>query len=213
MTDTKPQSGIPLPDAMAGNFQEAVRWFNQMWGGAGATGAGRGSGPIPSVLMPTLDLKELDKRIADLRSVEHWLQLNQGLLHTTIQGLEMQRNTLSTWQSFGAVAGAAMEGAGGGNPSNAPPKPSADAAGELPPFQPTLWWAALQQQFAQMAASAAAGGASADVSAGAPVGAPSAAADAGSSTPAGGPANGGDPKIPETRAPAAKSRSKNPDGH
>jgi len=148
MADKRSTTGMPLPDAVAGNFQEAVRWFNQMWGGAGDAAA-RGAGPIPSVLMPTLDIKELDKRIADLRSVEHWLQLNQGLLQTTIQGLEMQRNTLSAWQSFGAAASAA---------SGTADKPrEAGGAPEAPPFQPAMWWAALQQQFAQMAAAAAAG--------------------------------------------------------
>ncbi len=148
MADNRSTTGMPLPDAVAGNFQEAVRWFNQMWGGAGDAAA-RGAGPIPSVLMPTLDIKELDKRIADLRSVEHWLQLNQGLLQTTIQGLEMQRNTLSAWQSFGAAAGAT---AGSAETARA-----ATGASETPPFQPAMWWAALQQQFAQMAAAAAAG--------------------------------------------------------
>ena len=148
MADNRSTTGMPLPDAVAGNFQEAVRWFNQMWGGAGDAAA-RSAGPIPSVLMPTLDIKELDKRIADLRSVEHWLQLNQGLLQTTIQGLEMQRNTLSAWQSFGAAASA---GAG----TTEKPREAAGAP-EAPPFQPAMWWAALQQQFAQMAAAAAAG--------------------------------------------------------
>jgi hypothetical protein len=155
MADTKPAPGMPLPDALAGNFQEAVRWFNQMWGGRTD---GSAAGPIPSALMPTLDVKELDKRIADLRSVEHWLQLNQGLLQTTIQGLEMQRNTLAAWQSFGAAAsGAAMDGAGAAWPKTAATE-TAPGAAELPAFQPALWWAALQQQFAQMAAGAAAVG-------------------------------------------------------
>ena len=151
MAEANEPSGIPLPDTLAGNFQDAVRWFNQFWGGATeASGAGRipSGGAIPSMLMPTLDIKELDKRIADLRSVEHWLTLNQGLLHTTIQGLEMQRNTLAAWQAIGAGAGSAQ---GPGGTGAAP----AGAAPEAPAFQPALWWAALQQQFAQMAASAA----------------------------------------------------------
>lgn len=151
MADTRSPTGMPLPDAVAGNFQEAVRWFNQMWGGAGDTAA-RSAGPIPSVLMPTLDIKELDKRIADLRSVEHWLQLNQGLLQTTIQGLEMQRNTLAAWQSFGAAAAGT-----GAAPGTADPSREGTGTPEAPPFQPAMWWAALQQQFAQMAAAAAAG--------------------------------------------------------
>ena len=204
MADTNPTTGMPLPDAVAGNFQEAVRWFNQMWGGAtDPAAAARGAGPIPSVLMPTLDIKELDKRIADLRSVEHWLQLNQGLLHTTIQGLEMQRNTLSAWQSFGAAAtGATTQGAAAGSRAT-PPPPAAPApaqgGAELPAFQPAVWWAALQQQFAQMAAAAAAGDTAPSVP-------PEAKADA-AGAPDGG--NAG-PKSAAGRAPPGKPRTAGP---
>ncbi|MCX7202333.1 MAG: hypothetical protein NTV17_08640 [Burkholderiales bacterium] len=44
----------------------------------------------PSALVPTLDVDELDKRIADLKAVEQWLNLNVSMLHGTIQGLEIQ---------------------------------------------------------------------------------------------------------------------------
>lgn len=164
MADTPSPTGMPLPDAVAGNFQEAMRWFNQMWG-SGADSAARASGPIPSMFMPTLDVKELDKRITDLRSVEHWLQLNLGLLQTTIQGLEMQRTTLAAWQSFGAAAGPAASAAAGSAP--AAKDASASATGTPPPFDPTQWWAALHQQFTQMAAAAAAGAPADDAGAGA----------------------------------------------
>jgi len=152
MADTKSSTGMPLPDAVAGNFQEAMRWFNQLWGGAGDAAA-RGSGPIPSMFMPTLDVQELDKRIADLRSVEHWLKLNQGMLQTTIQGLEMQRNTLSAWQSFGAATAGAGASAG---TTTAPKEPPMAGPGAVPAFDPAQWWSSLQQQFAQMAAAATA---------------------------------------------------------
>jgi hypothetical protein len=196
MADTKPSAGMPLPDAVAGNFQEAVRWFNQMWGGAGdPAAAARGAGPIPSVLMPTLDIKELDKRIADLRSVEHWLQLNQGLLHTTIQGLEMQRNTLSAWQAFGAAASGATAGAGAGTAAAPGAGAPAPGAPETMAFQPALWWGALQQQFAQMAAAAAAGDTPA--AADAPASGSAAPADAGAA---------GSPARNAGRSPAGKPR-------
>ena len=35
--------------------------------------------PIPSAMTPTLDPDELDKRIADLKTVEQWLVLNLNL--------------------------------------------------------------------------------------------------------------------------------------
>ncbi|SPE31779.1 conserved hypothetical protein [Burkholderiales bacterium] len=157
MSDTNQPTGMPLPDALAGNFQDAVRWFNQLWGaGADASSGARGAGgAIPSMMLPTLDVKELDKRIADLRSVEHWLNLNLSLLRTTIQGLEMQRSTLAAWQTFGANSAGTGSPTGPGATGNVE-RPAAGAAAETAAFQPALWWAALQQQFAQMAASAAA---------------------------------------------------------
>jgi hypothetical protein len=156
MADSKPAAGMPLPEAMAGNFQEAVRWFNQLWGAAADGSSAMHGGPIPSALMPTMDIKEIDKRIADLRSVEHWLQLNQGLLHSTIQGLEMQRNTLSAWQSFGAAAAGSPAPSTSSGSASPPESASGSDPSAMAAFQPALWWATLQQQFAQMAASAAA---------------------------------------------------------
>lgn len=152
MTDASKSTGMPLPEALAGNFQDAVRWFNQLWGGSPeASGPARAAaGALPSMMMPTLDVKELEKRIADLRSVEQWLNLNLGLLRTTIQGLEMQRSTLVAWQALGASGAAPAAGSGKAESS------ASTAAPEPPAFQPAVWWAALQQQFAQMAASAAA---------------------------------------------------------
>jgi len=159
MTDASKATGMPLPDALAGNFQDAVRWFNQLWGGSTdlSAPARAGAGALPSMMMPTLDVKELEKRISDLRSVEQWLNLNLNLLRTTIQGLEMQRSTLAAWQAMGASGASPVAGVAASS------KAEAAAAPELPAFQPALWWAALQQQFAQMAASAAAQTANAPV--------------------------------------------------
>ncbi|HYB49784.1 MAG TPA: PhaM family polyhydroxyalkanoate granule multifunctional regulatory protein [Burkholderiaceae bacterium] len=154
MSDTTKPTGMPLPDALAGNFQDAIRWFNQLWSGAAEPSAAAragGAAGLPSMMMPTLDVKELEKRIADLRSVEHWLNLNLSLLRTTIQGLEMQRTTLAAWQALGTPSAAPASAAG------AAAKGESTSAPEVAPtFQPALWWAALQQQFAQIAANAAA---------------------------------------------------------
>jgi hypothetical protein len=66
---------------------------------------------LPSMIAPTLDVEELDKRITDLRAVEQWLNLNLSMLRTTVQSLEVQRNTIATLKSFGGAmlsAGAAQ---------------------------------------------------------------------------------------------------------
>jgi hypothetical protein len=60
---------------------------------------------IPTTLVPTVDIEELDKRIADLKAVEQWLNVNMSMLHGTIQGLEIQRGTLAAVKAFSASLG------------------------------------------------------------------------------------------------------------
>lgn len=67
---------------------------------------------LPSNFAPTIDVGELDKRIADLRAVEQWLNLNLGMLRGSIQALEIQRGTIAAVKAFGNVAAAAGQGAG-----------------------------------------------------------------------------------------------------
>ncbi|HEX4857121.1 MAG TPA: PhaM family polyhydroxyalkanoate granule multifunctional regulatory protein [Limnobacter sp.] len=71
-----------------------------------------GSLPIPSVMNPTTDLDELDKRISDLKAVEQWLNINLSMLRATIQGLEVQRGTIATIKSFSSNIGLGTEKAG-----------------------------------------------------------------------------------------------------
>ncbi len=66
---------------------------------------------IPSSMTPTIDPVELDKRIADLKTVEQWLVLNLNLLRGSIQALELQRAALASLQSFGEAARVAAEAA------------------------------------------------------------------------------------------------------
>ncbi len=65
--------------------------FLSAWPGFSSGGLGQ----MPSAAMPTMDIDELDKRIADLKAVDQWLSLNLQLLKTTIQGMEVQRGTLA----------------------------------------------------------------------------------------------------------------------
>lgn len=92
------------------------------------------------------DLRELDKRIAELKAVEQWLSLNTSLLKTTIQGLEVQRGTLAAIQSFSESMASPQT-----KPGDA--KPSQGFGTE----QAALWWDTMQQQFSQMMTAAQAG--------------------------------------------------------
>ena len=57
--------------------------------------ANPGGHSFQSLFFPPLDVKEIDKKIADLRSVEHWLQANLGMLQLSIKTLEYQKALMS----------------------------------------------------------------------------------------------------------------------
>jgi hypothetical protein len=95
---------------------------------------------LPGMVTPTLDVKELDKRISDLKAVEGWLQINLNMLHLSIQGMEMQRATLSAIQAMGQTA------TGSSDDAAAAPNPFASVA---------LWPWNMMQHAAESAAAAA----------------------------------------------------------
>lgn len=76
---------------------DPMDFLKSLWGNTGL--------PLPGLVTPTLDTNELEKRIADLKAVEGWLKTNLGMLQMTIQGLEMQRATLSALQAISQSAG------------------------------------------------------------------------------------------------------------
>ena len=67
--------------------------YRRLWGNLGV--------PLPGMAMPTVDPQELDKRIAELRSVEAWLNMNLNMVKFSIQGLELQRATLQAMRNAG----------------------------------------------------------------------------------------------------------------
>lgn len=97
-------SNIPGADAM----QDSLEFIKKMWGGLG----------VPGMVVPTLSVEEINKKITDLKAVESWLNLNLNMLRTTIQALEVQSATISALQAMGAVSQT-----GGGQPDGG----SADA--------------------------------------------------------------------------------------
>lgn len=68
---------------------EHFDFLRNMWGNAGGVG-------LPNMMTPTLDEQELATQIKNLKAVEGWLKMNLDMLQMTIQGLEIQRSTLST---------------------------------------------------------------------------------------------------------------------
>jgi hypothetical protein len=104
---------------------DPFEFLKNLWGPMGV--------PMAGMMAPTLNVGEIEKRIADLRSVENWLNMNLNVLRMTIQGLEMQKSGLAMMQGAAAPAAKAPEAgaAAAGNPAGA----LAEA-----------WWSVLQQQ-------------------------------------------------------------------
>ena len=53
-----------------------------------------GAYPLQSLMFPVLDPKEIEKKIAELETVEHWLKANLNMLQISIKSLEYQRAML-----------------------------------------------------------------------------------------------------------------------
>jgi hypothetical protein len=51
--------------------------------------------PLQNLLFPSPDVEEIDKKIADLKAVQNWLNANASMLELTIKTLEYQRVVLS----------------------------------------------------------------------------------------------------------------------
>lgn len=186
---------LPFANTMGDSFD----LMKKMWGMAGLPGIPNPSNlasmamrlpqQLPSMVAPTFDVNELDKRIADLRAVEQWLELNSSMLRTTIQTLEVQRATIATLKGISGAMLAPLTKAAGqraestGLPPNAfamPPTPPAEEPAHAPrksgrkrqkpkaahpplvgdePLNPAAWWNTLQDQFTKIAATASAGAA------------------------------------------------------
>ena len=114
----------PLPDPF--------EFMKKLWSPMGV--------PMPGMVAPTLDMDAVEKNIADLKSVENWLNLNLNMLRLSIQGLEMQRNTLAAMQYM--QGGQAEAGA---------------AAAKNPFADPSAWWNMMQAAAAGAAATKPAG--------------------------------------------------------
>ncbi|HEX5094075.1 MAG TPA: PhaM family polyhydroxyalkanoate granule multifunctional regulatory protein [Burkholderiales bacterium] len=122
--------------AESGSPQDPFEMFRRLWGPLGL--------PVPGMAMPTLDPKEVEKRVAELRSVEQWLQVNLNMVRFAIQGLEVQRSALL---AMGA-------GAEPGAPPSALAKLAASNANTA--ASTLLWpWAVMQQAMGGAAGGAA----------------------------------------------------------
>ncbi|WP_454692857.1 PhaM family polyhydroxyalkanoate granule multifunctional regulatory protein [Achromobacter aegrifaciens] len=89
--------GMGQHSDLSGNpLLASMEMMRQAW--AGLTGPGGLASSLP--MAPPMNLEDLDRRIVELRSVENWLRMNLSMLSSTIQGMEVQRSTISTLRAF-----------------------------------------------------------------------------------------------------------------
>ena len=79
---------------------DPFEFLKNLWGPMGL--------PLAGLMAPALIPDEIESRIAELKSVENWLNMNLNVLRLTIQGLEMQKAGLAAMQN---AAGSAPPGA------------------------------------------------------------------------------------------------------
>ena len=71
-------------------------FFQKMWNPT--------SFPLPGVFTPTMNVEDVEKKIAELQSVENWLKMNLTFLQMTIKTLEMQKSALQAIQESAKAA-------------------------------------------------------------------------------------------------------------
>ena len=119
-------------------IHDPLNFMRNLWGNMGFT--------LPGMVAPTFDVDELDKRIKDMKAVEGWLRMNLSMLQMTIQGLEMQRTTVSTVQAMGQMASQAAQSMQGEATAEAPAGAEKSAFSEA-----AMWpWQMMQQMREQM---------------------------------------------------------------
>lgn len=127
----------------AASMTDSLEFVKNLWGSMGVPGMN-----TPGLAVPSLSPEDLEKKIADLKAVESWLNVNMTMLRGTIQALEVQRTTLVTLKTMSANFAQAM-----GQPApGAPSTHAADPAAAMLPAA-TAWWNLLQDQFKQAVSS------------------------------------------------------------
>jgi hypothetical protein len=91
-----PGIGQGSSDTAGNPLLASMEMMRQAW--AGLTGPGGLAQALP--MTPPMNLQDLERRIAELRTVESWLRMNLSMLSSTIQGMEVQRSTIATLRSF-----------------------------------------------------------------------------------------------------------------
>jgi hypothetical protein len=100
---------------------DPFEFLKNLWGPMGLPPAG--------VRAPTLGQDEIERRIAELKSVENWLNMNLNVLRATLHGLEMHKSGLAAMRDAGAMGNKAQ---GSAHPAGDRPAAPAEARSNVP---------------------------------------------------------------------------------
>jgi hypothetical protein len=129
---------------------DTLDFVKNLWGSMNIPGTS-----LSGMSGPTLSTEDLDKRIADLKAVESWLNVNVTMLRGTIQTMEVQRATLATLKSMGSSMAEVMRQSGLVQPAaGAEQNPAQGAAAATGMPVAMAWWNMLQEQFTQAVSAA-----------------------------------------------------------
>lgn len=95
------------PAANMPGVTDTLDFVKNLWGSMNLPGTN-----MSGMAAPPMSVEDLDKRIADLKAVESWLNMNVTMLRGTIQTMEVQRSTMSTLKAMGASMAEAMRQSG-----------------------------------------------------------------------------------------------------
>ncbi len=109
-----------------GAVTDTLDFVKNLWGSMSIPGLS-GLSSLPGMAAPTMNIDDLDKKIADLKAVEAWLAVNASMLRGTIQALEVQRGTIATLKSMGATLAQAVKQPGANEKSVLAAAPYASA--------------------------------------------------------------------------------------
>lgn len=68
--------------------KDMLEFMQKMWNPMGF--------PLPGMIAATVDPAEIDRKLAELRSVENWLKMNLAFIEMTVKTLEMQKSALES---------------------------------------------------------------------------------------------------------------------
>jgi hypothetical protein len=145
------QSGDAATNPLMASLEMMRQAFAGLAGPAGMTGG--------LSLNPPMNPEELERKIAELKSVENWLKLNLSMLSSTIQGMEVQLATIATppsWMSGWPTTPSPSEPSAKTPQAESKGPAASDSGVAAPPAAAKAWWDMLQHQFSQVAAATAA---------------------------------------------------------